>query len=162
MDQARLFIAIALSIAVFLVWEMFFVEKPKMPVSEKPAPTDQIDSGEEEPPAAVVKDNTAVNDNKTIDVPAKSGAPAREIVVETPLYIATLSENGATIRSLRLKKFFESIAPDAEMLEMVPHPDLFQVALVTSEQKSVKGLEQAVFTSLYESTQLNVAEKLCT
>jgi YidC/Oxa1 family membrane protein insertase len=43
----------------------------------------------------------------------------KEIVVETPLYRAVLSNAGPTIKSFKLKKYYLSTDPDSSLIEMV-------------------------------------------
>jgi YidC/Oxa1 family membrane protein insertase len=71
---------------------------------------------------------------------------AREITIETKFYRVTISTKGATFTSYVLKKFRESVEPDAPQKELVPQ-DLNTGLIRTSlDQQSVVGLDAAVFS----------------
>jgi YidC/Oxa1 family membrane protein insertase len=123
MEQARILLAIALSFAVFLLWELFFVDRPPEP---PPAEVPQQSASQ---PATPESDKEGAPDAAPYIPPSDEEAattpkeaplvPARRVAVETPLYSAVLSENGATIRSWKLKQYREAVEPDAPPKELV-------------------------------------------
>jgi YidC/Oxa1 family membrane protein insertase len=128
MEQARLIIAIALSLLVFLLWEQIF--KPETPpkktqqsdtttqttknsdastaVVEAPLPEKTPPSKESSTPLPPVRALTEEQDSK-----------GRVFTVENSLYIAKLSEEGGEIISFKLKKYRETIQPDAPLLDLI-------------------------------------------
>ena len=102
MEQGRLFLAIAISIAVFLLWELVFVDRQAV---QKP---------EEELQKAKIVEQKTIKEtpfNKTSDelIPDQVllkkddvvGAPElpRTITVNSPLYRVQISEKGAVFKS---------------------------------------------------------------
>ncbi|PIE70928.1 MAG: membrane protein insertase YidC [Deltaproteobacteria bacterium] len=110
MEQARLFLAIGLSILVFITWNYFFAPPPAplnetLPAQETTAQAPDDGAGEKmaSPPDAALPD-VAVSATDT---------PVRQIRVDTKLYQATLTERGALVKQLALKAYRESAGADA-------------------------------------------------
>jgi YidC/Oxa1 family membrane protein insertase len=148
MEQTRLLLAIGLSFLVLFFWSMFFVDQQPVKQTQEPVPSDQPAA---EKQVAVKKDATAP---PTVKEDAAESAPmdleqegrAREITIETKFYRVTISTKGATFTSYVLKKFRESVEPDAPQKELVPQ-DLNTGLIRTSlDQQSVVGLDAAVFS----------------
>ncbi len=123
MEQARILLAIALSFAVFLLWELFFVERPPV---EPPPKTPTQTAAKNTAPAAESKKTPAVEPYSPKSekgaapvAPTKPETPAKRITVNTPLYTAVLSEDGATVRSWKLKKYRETVEADSPPKELV-------------------------------------------
>lgn len=95
MDKKTL-IAIVLSIAILVMYQMFFTEPPTPPAQkakEAPAPM----SKPTEPP---------LPSPSTAEKSAVTGATAENTVkIDTDLYTATLSSRGGTLKSFQLKKY---------------------------------------------------------
>ncbi|MBU4185449.1 MAG: membrane protein insertase YidC [Proteobacteria bacterium] len=117
MEQARIFIAIALSFIVFLLWEIFFVDKQ---VVEKPKQDLQTQTISKEEPYVKEINTKSVDKAPLIkeDVLKTIKSP-RVIRVNTPLYSAIISEKGAVLKSFVLNKYRESVEPDSPLLEMI-------------------------------------------
>jgi len=112
MEQGRIILAIALSFFVFLVWDYFFVEKipPEQHLTEQQeavqsSPVDEKTPAKTPPPPLA----------ETTQAPEG----AREILVTTPLYKATISEIGAIITSFTLMDYREDVDPDAPLKALV-------------------------------------------
>jgi YidC/Oxa1 family membrane protein insertase len=109
MEQGRVLIAIALSFAVFFLWNFFFVEKPEVkqqqpaeigePVAEKTPQTTTPSAGLPE-----TSTDAFVQPAKTSP---KGIAEARTITVKTPLYTVRISETGAVFKSFELEQYRE-------------------------------------------------------
>ena len=154
MDKSRLIIAIALSFMVFFLWEFFFADKrppqqprppaestqaiPQAPVSQKLA---------RETPAAPASPETTSS-------PAR---PARIITVDTPLYQVKISEKGATIQSILLKKYHESVGKDSPFKELVGAEVPGGTLVVGTAQNSVPGMETAPFVGEVATDQIAIA-----
>ncbi len=161
MDQARLVIAIVLSVLVFLAWQFFFVDKEA--VQKSASQTDQPPAQEEPVRAAqpylegtqkVQSDKTGVADTQ-ISTPAKI---PKTTTVDTSLYRVKLSENGAAITSFVLKNYREAVQKDSPLKELLPQDNPFDTVLVGFAGKSLPGLNRAVFsTNAYVET-VNVSD----
>lgn len=104
MEQTRLFMAIILSIIVFVVWDHFFIPK-------KPIPSE----------TTVVQETTKTNSTKLVDssfikksaIESSSEKPLVEhseriITLTTPFYSLKINEKGAIIQSFKLNDYYES------------------------------------------------------
>ena len=162
MEQARLVIAIVLSAAIFLVWQFFFVDRDAVQKTAKkteqpPAKTEQVPS-EQQPyvtgQKAPVTSTTGVTDAAV----AKPVQPGRIISVETPLYSAKISEQGAGFISFILKDYREKVAEDSPLKEIIPQDSIFGTVLLGYEGKSLAGLDNAVFSANLNVDTLSVKE----
>jgi YidC/Oxa1 family membrane protein insertase len=155
MDHVRLIVAIVLSTLVFILWHVFFggsalvrktpqkVEKAAVQKEEvKPSITAAAPIAEKQPEKASVE-------------PSQTG-PAREIRVETPLYIMTISEKGATVTSFVLKDYRETVEKNSPLKELVLQGQNGGDYQLDFAGKSVAGLEDAVFTASAAADALSV------
>ena len=154
MEQARLLIAIVLSAAVFLVWQFFFVDRDAVQKTAKkteqpPATTEQVQPVK--PYAAEQKEAITETTGVTETAVTKPAPQAKIITVDTPLYRAKISEEGAGFTSFILKNYKEKVTEDSPLKEIIPQESAFETVLVGYDGKSLAGLENAVF-----STSLNV------
>ncbi|HSR36520.1 MAG TPA: membrane protein insertase YidC, partial [Desulfurivibrionaceae bacterium] len=97
METQRAMIAIALSVAILMIYQYFFVPAPQ-PVPEQAtvaAPATKAPAKGEVP---VLTGNQAVGGPKAL--PAQAG---RDIPVETDLYKAVIAEANGVIKSFQLK-----------------------------------------------------------
>ena len=117
MEHARLLLAILLTFAVFALWQWLFVE-PQAPAPPAPQ-TAQEDTRSANPPQPDTISNAPAPAVNAIPAPAAdiaptpSGREARQIHISTPLADIILSEKGAGITALTLKKYHEAIGADA-------------------------------------------------
>jgi YidC/Oxa1 family membrane protein insertase len=105
MDR-NIILAIALSLATLLAFQ-YFGQKPASVPQQDPAnksiPADQQSAL---PNAKAIKDEKPVEKNKTaVKMHPSAGAVEKEIVVETDLYKAVLTNRGATFKQVELKKY---------------------------------------------------------
>ncbi len=120
MEQARMFLAIALSLLVFVVWNYFFVEKPDLqePVQEKPITQQAAEDPVEKPtyqeqiyqPSPVIEPVTPVQQNEQENV--------RLISVNGPLYSVKISEKRAAFQSFVLKDYTE-VSGGSDLKELI-------------------------------------------
>ncbi len=106
MDQVRLIVAIALSFAVFLIWQLFFTEEQtgEKTAKETQKPAGQTEQSATEDPSnkgsdIVKREETAPAGQKS----TQSTKVARTITVDAPLYRVKISEKGAVFNSFVLK-----------------------------------------------------------
>jgi len=162
MDQVRLVIAIVLSAAVFLVWQFFFVDRDAVQkTAEKtvqpPAKTEQVQPDQQPyvtEQKAPITNTTGVTDAAV----AKPVQPGRIITVETPLYSAKISEQGAGFVSFILKDYRENTTEDSPLKEIIPQNSIFGTVLVGYDGKSLAGLDNAVFSTDLNVDTLNVKQ----
>lgn len=143
MDQARVFVAIALSFAVFLLWEIFFVDKQVVETPKQDLQTETISKEE----LYIKEINTESVDHTALikEDALKTIEPPRVVRVNTPLYSAIISEKGAVFKSFVLNKYKESMEPDSPLLEMIPaelHNGTIKISLA---ENSVPALNDAFF-----------------
>ena len=163
MEQARLLIAIVLSLAVFLVWNYFFVE-PQMPkqndkqlrtqaqnLQEKPA--------EKTPKKSIQNDNKNIIENKINVLQDKKDEPARTITVDNSKYTVKISEEGAGIVSFVLKKYFENIKPNAKRKELLTQQQHLNTLTLFFENQSLKDLDQAKFQAITDTDKINIKNR---
>ncbi len=116
MDTYRAFLAIIISFVILLGYQYLFVEPQVAPTDTE---TQQTPSQEQAAPAQTATPQQQVVSQvpKVAEPQAKAySRTPREITVETPLYTATLSEDGGVISSFLLKNHKES--NDKESLGM--------------------------------------------
>ena len=158
MEQARLLLAIGLSFLVLFVWSTFFVERQPInenqeteQLSEKT--TDTIESDPIEQPKTSVIETAGQSDVQTAQ---PSEVERREITVENPFYTVRLSAQGATFTSYILKNYREAVETDAPNKELIP-PALKRGVIRTSlSEKSLSGLDDAVFSVDYPGDRILV------
>lgn len=123
MEQGRIILAIVLSFLVFLVWDHFFIEKvpPEQNITEQQEAAPQSPADEKQagpvtaPTVATTETKPVASFAETMQVDENT----REIVVDTPLYKATISEKGAIITAFVLKNYRETALPDASLKSLI-------------------------------------------
>jgi YidC/Oxa1 family membrane protein insertase len=158
MEQSRLILAIVLSIVIFLVWQFFFspkedqrrqakkVEAPA--VEEKQAPKEAA-----KPYKEAIEKPAPAEESTVEEAPPKIAAT---ITVDTPLYQAKISENGAVFYSFLLKKYREKVKKDSPLKQILTEKENMGVGRVGFSNKSIAGLDKAVFSVNLPSKQLDV------
>jgi YidC/Oxa1 family membrane protein insertase len=159
MEQGRLFIAIALSFLVFVVWEYVFVGKQEiMPPagSEKIAEAPVTDRQVKE--FARIEQEAASAIGEAVEAP---GTVFNALTIKTPLYSAKISEKGAAIVSFLLKDYKESIEQDSENKELISPDNREGTALLRFSEGSAYQIENALYTTDFsgESLTVNDAEQ---
>ncbi len=160
MEQSRLLIAIVISLAVFLAWQFIFgpdqaeqrqAKKAEAPaVAEKPGVKDP-----EKPYKEAIEKPAPAEEAAVEDTPSHMAAI---ITVDTPLYQARISENGAVFFSFLLKNYRESIQKDAPLKQLLTNNETLGIGRLGFTGESVAGLEQAVFSADLASDRLEVTD----
>lgn len=157
MEQARLVIAIVLSLFVFILWNFFFVEKkenqPPKPAQEKEQKTDDTPN--------ILKKEQVVAEKPFLPakIPVPPIKPARTVTVKTPLYVVKISEKGAVFKSYVLKNYRETIDTDSPLLEMIP-PDISEGTIrLGFSGNSLSGLDDAVFSGDIDGDSVDITHK---
>jgi YidC/Oxa1 family membrane protein insertase len=162
MEQGRLFLAIALSIVVFLLWEFVFVDRKAIQKPEedlrKPTITEQ-ETTKETP--LIKESDTVIQDQRLLKKDDDTGTPElpRTITVNSPLYKVQISEKGAVFKSFLLKDYRERVENDAPFKELISK-DLFGGTLRTSfADNRLPGIEDARFKSSVEDKTVDISGK---
>ncbi len=126
MEQWRLFLAIVLSIFVFFLWEVLFVEHKEVqppPASEqtlkgpdKKSAEDE-GAGKEQTPASSAGEGPISGEKAERVV---SDQQFESVTVKSPLYTARISQRGAAFTSFVLHKYREEAGGDAPFKQLVP------------------------------------------
>jgi YidC/Oxa1 family membrane protein insertase len=157
MDQARLIIAIALSLFVFILWNFFFAEKKE---NQPPKQAQEKQQKTEDKPNILKKEQVVA---KKTSLPAKIPAlplkPSRTVTIKTPLYMVKISEKGAVFKSYVLKNYRETTDADSPLLEMIP-PDISEGTIrLGFAGNSLSGLDDAVFSADIDGDSVDVTHK---
>jgi YidC/Oxa1 family membrane protein insertase len=161
MEQARLVIAIVLSVLVFLAWQFFFVDQEAI---QKSAPTpEQAPTAEKQTRKAqpYTQESGIVETGKNGAADTQTSIPVKitqSFTVNTPLYRVTLSEKGAGFSSIILKNYRETIQQDSPLKELLPQQNPIETSLVGFVGKSLPGLDNAFFTSNLSAENLDVKD----
>lgn len=102
--EKRAILAVVLSIAVFYLFSFFYGPDKKAPVPLQPTPS-AVTQQQATPPG---------QQPSVVSAQALPAAAQKEVVVETDLYHAVFSARGAALKSLTLKKYRETNAPDGQ------------------------------------------------
>ncbi|MEE4134948.1 MAG: membrane protein insertase YidC [Desulforhopalus sp.] len=121
MDTYRAFLAIIISFVILLGYQYLFVGFDQ-PVAIEPQPAATTGTASEEAaPSPTVPAQSAVATQPALPVvppPAYDRLPG-QVVVETDLYTAVISEDGGTIQSFVLKGYSETLESDSTGVELV-------------------------------------------
>jgi YidC/Oxa1 family membrane protein insertase len=158
--ELRMLLAIVLSFLIFFLYQVVFVEKPPSPVDEKDTTTHKAQEIEDQTIAQQENvralDDTIPREEVEVVRPVHEG---RTIAVSTPLYIAKFTEDGGTLKSFKLKKYKESLTPEAPMKEVVQLADDAKGTLgVSFLGPAVTGLREALFDADAESDALDITQ----
>jgi len=116
MDK-RGILAIILSLAVLFIYQTFFVKHPS-------APKRSEDVQEEKAVENLKSNEVAVEREKKIQQtkvfpPPQDTLRGKDIPVDTPLYTATFTATGGTLKSFKLKDYRKTLDKNSELIELV-------------------------------------------
>ena len=148
MEQFRLLLAIGLSFLVLFVWSMFFVDRQPVIDNQKVQITEKMTAEKQAPiNTGTTTGNTispdAIEEMQAAQIPENQG---REITVETPFYSVRISAKGASFTSYILKKYRESVEKDSPNKQLIPETFKNGVIRTSLSGKSLKGLDEAIFS----------------
>ena len=162
MEHVRLFIAIGLSLLVFIVWNVLFVDKEKGKLPQQAIQTEQQSnktSGITEKQKTPEKTTPLKTQPPLKENASEPIKPSRTITVNLPLYTAKISEKGAVFKSVVLKKYRETIDANSPFYEMI-NPDLSQGTVrIGFAGKSLKGIDDAMFSVNLEKDSVDIKNK---
>ncbi len=119
MDSSRAIIAVVLSLLVLVVFQYFFVPPPKdgnLTISDNAS----LSSSQVETDRTKQAGSAAPAEAQPVVVPSlEPGFVPRDIVVETDLYKAILTENGTGFKSFLLKNYSKGLDGDSGLVDLV-------------------------------------------
>ena len=161
MEQARLLIAIVLSALIFLLWQLFFVDKDANQQSTKKTEQPSLTEEQVKESKPYPKEQEVAAADKTPDSDADISTLARiprTITVDTPFYQVQLSEKGGGFSSFILKKYREKVAKDSPLQELIPQKDSIEAVLLGFAGNSLPGLDNAVFSTNLNADTVNIQD----
>lgn len=162
MEQSRLLIAIVISLAIFLAWQFFFgpdeAERQQAKKAESPAVVEKPEVKDSDKPIKEAIEKPAPAEPVAVEPIATQPQAANVITVDTPLYRASISENGGVFFSFLLKNYRESVQKDSALKQILTNNETLGVGRLGFTGKSVAGLDQAVFTADLASDRLEVTD----
>ena len=154
MEQARLFLAIALSFLVIFAWQFFMVEQevppPTTPQTHSSEPGRVSDASAPSIPSSDIATSPQPS-------PPETAQPARVITVDTPLYIVKISEKGAVFKSFVLKDYGETAQKNAPMKALIPKDLPDGTVHVRFSGGDFPNLDDALFTASTDAEALSVS-----
>ncbi|HIC90722.1 MAG TPA: membrane protein insertase YidC [Syntrophaceae bacterium] len=146
--QFRALLAFILAILVLIVYQR--IATP--PHQKAPSP-------KEESPQVIKEEGREVP-RVVSDMPEKIRGTGRDIFVSTDLYTAIFTENGARLKSFKLKKYRETMGDNSPPKELVTTSDLEELPLETDfYQGSIKDFKTAIFKAHKDSIVLDGIKK---
>ncbi|MGB2927450.1 MAG: membrane protein insertase YidC, partial [Desulfobacterales bacterium] len=157
MEHARLIIAIALSLLIFILWNFFFVEKK---TNQLPKQAQEKEQKTDKKPEILKKEQIIAEKTPLSGkVPALPVKPSRTVTIKTPLYMVKISEKGAVFKSYVLKNYRKTIDADSPLLEMIS-PDISDGTIrLGFAGNSLSGLDDAVFSAGLDEDSVNIYNK---
>jgi YidC/Oxa1 family membrane protein insertase len=159
MEQRNLFLAIVLSILIFLIWNFFFSPQspPQKQIQEGQTPRETVTKEE---PYIKEKDSAVAETAPLVQKPPKQPAQiARDITVDTPLYSVKISAKGAVFKSHILKKYREKVDTDSPNKEMVSADTNKGTIQLSFDGKNRHDLTEEIFSIDTLSDHVLVSEK---
>jgi YidC/Oxa1 family membrane protein insertase len=150
MDKKTL-LAIALSFLILVVWQLFFTKNaPKTPEEAVRTPQGKVEEATPTPPAAPLPEEMVVVEKQP---PAVTGeTPAREIVVEGPLYTATIDTAGGRISHFTLAKYSNTIENNSPPVDLVNENTSVLSPRVNFDTPIGSFTDDVIYTSSSEGT----------
>ncbi len=120
MDKKTI-LAIVLSVLVVLIYQIFFMKPPaKTPATPAATKQETPTAGKTTGAAPSAALSTAAAPAApAMTSPPPAAVPEKDVRIETPLYTAVFSTRGATLKSLKLKGYGETIKQDSPLVELV-------------------------------------------
>ncbi|MGM0453436.1 MAG: membrane protein insertase YidC [Thermodesulfobacteriota bacterium] len=159
MEQVRLIIAILLSLLVFLLWDLLFVDKQPVKSPKQPGKTAEQPQAPDSPGQTDSRRDRQSEKMAAEKAPAeKPSVPAQTfntITVDTDLYTAEISEKGAAVKRFALKEYRTGPQSDAPRQTLVDADNPVGSAVVELPGLS-DSLADAVFTTDFERQRVQV------
>ncbi len=111
--EKKTLLAIIISISILLIWDLFVIRPNQDNTPQEVTEQQEIGNQASASPTVV------------LPAPVSTPAPAGQeqtITLETPLYRATWDTKGGRLVSVKLKKYQESMEPEAPLVELIKTP----------------------------------------
>ncbi len=154
MEQARIFIAIALSFLIFILWEVFFVDRKEFEtVPQEPKSISEVDQSKKQPQAYIPQIRDEISSDSS-DI--SQDYQIRETKINTPLYTVTISERGATFNSYVLKNYKESPNEQSPLKELISDELKEGTLQCFFQEKSISDLNNVIYESAAAGKSIDV------
>lgn len=158
MEQLRMFIAITLSLLVFLVWNYFFTDPQDPQTDRQPTQIQQtVDA-----PAPRMQPATQPSDSSSplkTPVADQIGVESRTITIDAPLYSVEIDTRGAVFSSFLLRDYRETVDVTSAPKELISPANTTGTLKLDLAGNSVPGLGDAVFSTSVTSEQVVVSDQ---
>jgi len=123
MEPRNLLLAVVISLAVFVAWDLLSVQmgwiQPREPVTRNAsAPTAQT-AAPAAPAAPQQRESGAFDAPPPAERPLFTPAAGRQITVETPLYRAVFHSNGGILQEFYLKHYTNGVRPESGLVNLI-------------------------------------------
>ncbi len=147
MEHARIFIAIVLSFLIFILWEVFFVDRGDLERLPRETHTTEQETEDKKPRDFTFQIEEELKKSMDEQIHGIEDYEIRATIIDTPLYTVSISEKGATFQSFTLKNYRESVDENAPLKELISK-EIGNGSLQCSFQNnSIQGLNDAIFVS---------------
>ena len=152
MEQKNLFVAIVLSIVVYMVWFQFFMP----PKTVDPNALKSIEKNEKVETKKPVL--SSFDPSKEV-VGLRSDGELKTIKIDTPLYEAEITNRGAVIKQIKLKKYKETNKADSGLKYLMDKNLPLGVSGLSFKNNSLKNFDTAIFSPVLAEKNLRVTDK---
>lgn len=154
MEQARIFIAIALSFLIFILWEVFFVDRKEFEtVPQETKSISEVDQSKKQPQAYIPQIRDEISSDS---LEISQDYQIRETKINTPLYTVTISEKGATFNSFVLKNYKESANEQSPLKELISDELKEGTLQCFFQEKSIPDLNNVIYESAAAGKSIDV------
>jgi YidC/Oxa1 family membrane protein insertase len=145
MEQARIFIAIALSFLIFILWEVFFVDRKEIETAPQVAKVISEEDQDKKESQVYVPQIREEILRDSIDI--AQDYQIRETKINTPLYTVMISEKGATFNSFVLKNYKESVGEQSPFKELISEKLQEGTLQCFFQENSIPNLNSVIYES---------------
>ncbi len=141
--EKRAFIAVVISILIIILYQEYMRRfyPPAPPPKETAARPEQAPAA---PPVAAAKPAAPSPAPAPEAVQKAVVVPVRDVTVETPDYIARFTNQGARLKSFRLKRYRASVAADSPLIEMASPGPGMEYPLGLRLDDTASGTDQGI------------------
>lgn len=151
--EKRALLAFILSVAILTIWSYWFVPQPQPPaVEEKQAQPQEKEKIQTSGPPKPAMPEVSLPRTE----PGKELREEKLIRVETPFYVAVVDARGATLTSWQLKRYKESLSPEAPPIELIRSEKGERVLELAFEHPQGSSMNNGIFG--FDRDQISIKE----